>query len=229
MNRNTLKIIAALSMLIDHVGIMFFPNITLFRIIGRLSFPIFAFMIAEGCKYTKNKSKYFLIIFVLGTLCQIVYYLYDKSLDMSILITFSLSILMIYSLDYLKNCIYRKSKVLLSILLFISSILGVYLLNKCFIIDYGFIGCVTPLFASLLVSPKGYKLDSDKNYIHVILITIPLIMLLFTMEDYQIYSLLSIVLLLLYNGKNSKLNLKYFFYIFYPLHLVVLECIRLFI
>ena len=74
---NTLKIIAAVSMLIDHVGFLFFPNFIIFRILGRLALPIFAFMIAEGCRYTKNKLKYFLTIFILAAICQIVYFLYD--------------------------------------------------------------------------------------------------------------------------------------------------------
>ena len=60
---NSLKIIAAFAMLIDHVGIMFFPTVAIYRIIGRISFPIFAFMIAEGCRYTRNKLKYILAEF----------------------------------------------------------------------------------------------------------------------------------------------------------------------
>ena len=57
---NALKIIAAVAMLIDHVGIMFFPTVAIYRIIGRLSFPIFAFMIVEGYFHTKNLKKYVL-------------------------------------------------------------------------------------------------------------------------------------------------------------------------
>ena len=59
LNRNVLKIIALITMLIDHIGLVFFPGIEIFRIIGRISFPIFAFMIAEGCEHTENKKKYF--------------------------------------------------------------------------------------------------------------------------------------------------------------------------
>ena len=54
--------------------------------------PIFAFMIAEGCKYTKNKLKHFLMIFILGVICQVVYFINDQSLLMGILIVFSFSI-----------------------------------------------------------------------------------------------------------------------------------------
>ena len=59
---NSLKLIAALTMLIDHMGIMLFPNVAVLRCIGRISFPIFAFMISEGARYTKDKTRYFLFI-----------------------------------------------------------------------------------------------------------------------------------------------------------------------
>ena len=51
---NMLKLLAAFSMLLDHAGLLFFPSEMGFRIAGRLAFPIFAFMIAEGCKYTRS-------------------------------------------------------------------------------------------------------------------------------------------------------------------------------
>ena len=85
---NVLKIIAAISMVIDHIGVMFFPYVKIYRILGRLAYPIFAFMIAEGCKYTKNQLKYFFTIFVFAVVIQLVYYLYSKDTYMSILITF---------------------------------------------------------------------------------------------------------------------------------------------
>lgn len=59
LSNNALKIIAMLSMLIDHTGLMIFPEYKIFRIIGRLAFPIFAYMIAEGCFYTKKQKKVF--------------------------------------------------------------------------------------------------------------------------------------------------------------------------
>ncbi len=100
---NVLKIIAAFFMVIDHIGYILFPACTILRIIGRASFPIFAFMIAEGCCYTKNKRNYFLGIFILATLCQIFYYAYEGSTYMGILVTFSLSILLIYLLQFAKE------------------------------------------------------------------------------------------------------------------------------
>lgn len=75
-NGNSLKILAAIFMLVDHIGILFYPQELIWRIIGRISMPIFAFMIAEGCRYTRNKAKHFLLPFCLGVICQIVYYFF---------------------------------------------------------------------------------------------------------------------------------------------------------
>ena len=55
LTNNQLKLIAMLSMLIDHVGMLLFPGVRVLRIIGRLAFPIFAYMIAEGCAHTRSR------------------------------------------------------------------------------------------------------------------------------------------------------------------------------
>ena len=55
LSSNQLKIIACITMLIDHIGYYLLPNVGVLRLIGRLTFPIFAFLISEGAKYTKNK------------------------------------------------------------------------------------------------------------------------------------------------------------------------------
>ena len=153
LNGNTLKIIAAIAMLCDHVGLMFFSQISIFRIIGRLAFPIFAFMIAEGAHYTKRKARYFLTIFSLAAICQIVYFIFDRSLYMCVLVTFSLSILMLFALDYAKKSLFADgtsaTRKILSVALFMSTVAVTYLLNLIFDIDYGFWGCMLPVFAGL--------------------------------------------------------------------------------
>ena len=75
MNRNGdfLKFIAMLTMLIDHIGFLFFPSQIVWRIIGRLSFPIFAFLIARGYRFTSSKTKYAGRLFVFGLISQIPY------------------------------------------------------------------------------------------------------------------------------------------------------------
>lgn len=212
---NTLKLIAAFFMTLDHMGELLFPHAVFLRILGRIAMPIFAYMIAEGCKYTRNRRKYFGTIFALGAVCQVVYYFVDRSLYMSILITFSLSILTIYALQY-----WKEKKTVLSGLVFAGAVAVVYGLNRLFTIDYGFWGCMLPVFAAL---PHGTKHDRDQ--LSSTLLGVGLIPLSLSMGSIQIFSLMALPFLYCYTGKRGKANLKYFFYIFYPAHLAVLQAI----
>ena len=63
LSSTVLKLIAAVTMFIDHAGLILFPQYRIFRIIGRLAFPIYAYCIAEGFRYTRNRKKYFLRVF----------------------------------------------------------------------------------------------------------------------------------------------------------------------
>ena len=73
LNTFTLKIIAIVSMLVDHIGLVFFPEVMMFRIIGRISFPIFAYVLAEGIYYTKDITKYMLRLGIFALLSEIPY------------------------------------------------------------------------------------------------------------------------------------------------------------
>jgi len=214
---NALKVIAAIFMTIDHMGELLFPHLRILRILGRIAMPIFAFMIAEGCKYTRNRWKYFGMVFGLGAICQVVYYFFDGSLYMSILITFSLSILTIYALQY-----WKQKKTVLSGLVFAGVVAAVYGLNQVLTIDYGFWGCMLPVFAAI---PHGTKYDRDR--LSNTLLGVGLIPMAPSMGGLQIFSLMALPFLYCYTGKRGKANLKYFFYIFYPLHLVVLQGIAM--
>lgn len=234
LNGNALKIIAAVLMFIDHMGMLLFPGIRLFRIIGRLSMPIFAFMIAEGCKYTKNKLRYLLTISVLALIYQIAYYIYDGSTYMCILVTFSLSIIMIYALNFFKEAFFSKETPIytkvLAALLFLLSVAGTYIFTRFFRVDYTIYGCMLPVFASLPHLPKSAppvlkRLDCIP--VSVITLGIGLFILSYRLGGIQMYSMLSLPLLFLYSGKRGKYKMKYFFYIFYPAHLLLLEAIAL--
>ena len=224
---NILKVIACISMFIDHLGYIFFPRVIIFRIIGRLAFPLFAYMIAEGTRYTKSKVRYFFSIFGLAVVCQIVYFIVERDLYLNTLMTFSISILLIYSLQYFKEQFCRNQsipKMILSGILFIILIAGVYVLNIFVEVDYGFFGCILPVFASILhgvdMEKKGVL---DNKCMHILAFSIGLLLLcLFSHWTIQYYSFISVILLLLYNGTRGRYNIKYFFYIFYPLHLAVL-------
>jgi hypothetical protein len=76
---DVLKLIAIISMIIDHVGAAFFPGITIFRTIGRIAFPIFAYQLAKGYKHTSNLNKYAgrLFLFALISYVPYIYFLGD--------------------------------------------------------------------------------------------------------------------------------------------------------
>ncbi len=218
---NMLKILGAVFMLIDHIG-LYMEEYRFLRIIGRLSMPLFAFMISEGTKYTRNKLKYFMGIFCLGVLCQFVEYIYNDSTYMGILITFSISILLIYLFDKLKQVLLDNDIIKKTVWLgiFILAVTGVYVLNIYVEIDYGFWGCMLPLLISVFNGE-----NHDIKIIRMIMIFIGLVLVSVSLGGIQWYCILSLPFIAMYSGKRGEKNLKYFFYIFYPLHLVILEII----
>lgn len=217
LNGNHLKLIAALTMLLDHAGILLFPHVQMFRILGRIAYPIFAFMIAEGCRYTRNKLRYFLMVFGLGAACQLVYYFFSGDTYLNILLTFSLSILLIYALQ----ASWQGEKKTLWSILFAAGFLGVYGLDRLITIDYGFWGVMVPVFAAFA------HIRKFPHWACVVLLGLGLMLLGADLGGIQHYALLSLPILLLYSGKRGKRNMKYFFYIFYPVHLVVLQGIAM--
>ena len=226
---NSLKIIAAISMALDHIGIIFFPSMIIFRIIGRLAFPIFAFMIAEGCRYTRHKARYLLTLAGLGAVFQIVYFIAFRSLYLCIFITFSLSIIIIYALQHFKRTVLSpassRAARMGSFALLLVVITAAFAMDMKFEMDYDFAGCMVPVLVSLPQSEDSFpepvrKLDNQ--YSALLMLTIGLLWLALVNKPIQFYSLLTVPLLFLYSGKRGRLKMKYFFYIFYPAHLVLL-------
>lgn len=218
---NQLKIIALIAMTCDHVGKELLPQFQILQIIGRLAFPIFAYMVAEGCIHTKSKKKYLLTMIILAFLCQIVYYIAEKSLYQCVLVTFSVSIMLIIILDYA-----IKSKKIWGYILCISAfVLAIFvclilpwiLAETDFYIDYGIFGVLLPVCVYLGKTRK-WKL---------ILMSIPLVFLAVTMGNIQWFALLTPFILAIYNGKRGVWKMKNLFYIYYPLHLAGIYLIGL--
>ncbi len=234
---NAVKILAAILMVVDHVGFFLFPDLIILRIIGRVSFPLFAYMLAEGCRYTKNKTQHFVLLFGLALLCQIVIFFFDNgNIAMSVLVTFSLSVLMIYALQFCKKCFLQEacplSLRLLSLLLFAAAVAGTWGLNEVLVIDYGFVGCLLPVFPALfdfkdIPMPEKTailaKLDNLYVRLACLAVGIALLPLGTDLGALEYYAFFALIPLLFYSGKRGKLRMKYFFYIFYPLHIALLQ------
>ena len=164
---NMIKIIAAAFMVIDHIGVILMHEDGILRILGRISMPLFAYMIAEGAKYTKNKTKYLGMIAGLAAICQLVYYFALNDTYMCILVTFSLSIALIYALDFLKWA-YLSGKggtmaKIFSPLIFFGLMGLVYYLTTILMIDYGFFGIMMPVFASI-TDMRGYEIPEKLTW-----------------------------------------------------------------
>ena len=237
LNGNTLKLIAAITMLIDHAGLILFPKYVIFRIIGRISFPIYAYMIAEGCRYTKHKLKHFLSIFGLGILCQAVFQITTGVEYMGILITFSLSVVLIYVLLDFKNQLYhgKLAGKVLAFMLFFLLVLFSVIITERIDFDYGITGVLLPVLLTIpaLATSENQARNwfarcLDSNILRCVLVAISIIGFAYMHnEPIYLYSLMSVPLLLLYSGKRGKRNMKYFFYIFYPAHLALISAINL--
>lgn len=68
-----IKILAVILMVIDHIGVAFFPDVYTFRIIGRMAFPIFVYLVVQGYFLTTNFNKYALRLFILALISEIPY------------------------------------------------------------------------------------------------------------------------------------------------------------
>lgn len=232
---NALKLIAALLMLIDHIGVLFFPYDLVWRYIGRAAMPIFAYMIAEGAVYTRSKLGYISKIAALALICQVVYYVASRDTYMSILVTFTLGLAVVFAWDYLKRTLFSGAKVymkLFAAITFFTSVIAVYLLNLWLDIDYGFTGCMLPWFASLFRVPESAP-DAAKRFdthlTHVATTALGILIMTASLGSMEIWAMASIPLLLLYSGKRGIFKMKYFFYIFYPAHLAALYLIYMLI
>ncbi len=232
---NMLKCIAACSMLLDHVGYFLFPQYEILRILGRPAFPIFAFMISEGCRYTKDKKKYFLGIFLLATILQVVCYFAIGMTDLISLMGFAIGILLVYALQFAKRWLFMPQLALwkkaISVLALVAGLSAAAILCNNVYLDYGFWGCTMMLFPSLVDSsdanaPAWLK-KLDRLWIRVLLLLPPMLLLIQSSVSVQKWSLMALPLLFLYSGKRGKRPMKYFFYIFYPAHVAVLALLSM--
>lgn len=211
---STLKWVALCAMLIDHIGAVFREYLVpahsglylCMRSVGRIAFPIFAFLLVEGFIHTKNVYRYLfsLILFALISEIPANYAFFGKITAewCNIYFTLALGLLMLIVIREFET---HKYKWLLSIVVLI------------------FFCCV------------AYWLRCDYNQTGIALIFVFYMfrkdLLLWGIGSFALFvtspaRMLSYPFLLLYNGKRGR-QVKYVFYIFYPLHLAVLLLIRM--
>lgn len=240
---STLKIIAIITMLIDHIGASLLepaiihsaqeagittwsypqlfgacPNLmipyAIFRLAGRISFPIFCFLLIEGFLHTRNLGKYMIRLAVFAFISEIpfdlafsgkiVYASYQN-----VFFTLLLGLLTITMLEYIAK--HFSNQNLFCTLCNIVSLAAGMALAELLKTDYGAMGVLT--ITAMYLFRKNRVLEMLSGCI-----------ILTLMNFIEVTSFIGILPVKLYNGKRG-LNLKYFFYAFYPVHLFLLYLI----
>jgi len=207
---NQLKLIAMITMTCDHVGLQLLPGWPFLRILGRLALPIYAWMIAEGCRHTRSRKRYLLRLASLAALCQIVYFFAMGSLYMCILVTFSLSVCLIWSWEQKKRP--WLGPVVTAGVFFLCAVLPKLLPG--FYVDYGLAGVLLPV----LVYFGRSRIRS---------LCCGLLLLALAGGANQWWAFAAVPLLMLYNGQKGKANIGRLFYWYYPAHLALIYLISL--
>ena len=199
-----LKIFACILMLIDHIGAVFFPQIILLRIIGRLAFPIFCFLIVQGYIHTHDVKRYLMRLVIFALISEIPFDLafYGKLTlaHQNVFFTLSLGLIVVWAVD-------RLNKGLSGIIYIVASFVA-YFGNT----DYSIFGV---LLIMMLYLVRGKKLWEA---IAIFATNVGLY------TGIQRYGAVAALPIALYNGKKGP-SLKYFVYIFYPGHLFIIYLI----
>jgi hypothetical protein len=201
LNDSHLKIIACILMLIDHIGLVFYPNVLLLRYIGRLSFPIFAYLLVRGESKTSNFWMYFARLLSLALITQPVYYFLFRG-GYNIVFTLSLALLCLRLTTYFG---WRS----------FGFWVGAAAIAQIVGLDYGLFGIVCVYLFKLFKPTFLWWL----LWVAAVFVSYQLV------SRFQFYCAFSP--LLFYFGNGEKGSSSPWFYIFYPLHLSVLYYINL--
>lgn len=243
-----IKIIAIISMLFDHTNDVFIGHLSVLNLIGRIAFPLFSFQLVVGYTYTHNIKKYILRMFIFALISQIPYSIFihiytGTYFELNIFFTLATSLICMYILSSKNINIYLK-------LLYISICLIIAYYLK---FDYSIFGILYPLFIFVFYpfqekfgknrfSLSENNKNTNKNSIIKLLFFIAGTLALSIVKYIKLIPLISTswfiglvlftfipaIIMIFFNGKKGP-SLKYFFYIFYPAHLLLLELIYLLI
>lgn len=218
-----LKIIAVITMTIDHIGAALLPQYLFLRVIGRVAFPIYCYMIVNGLFHTKNCPKYIFRLFLFAIIS-------DTFFDL----TFSNSIFykgyqnVFFTLAIGLTVIYLVQKVRLKFkgkLFLISTVLEIIIIiSGCFLADtlktdYSFYG-VLMIYGFYVLRFNAIFSSVFQIYINV-----------FVLGYVQSYAVAALPIIWLYNGEKGKCadKWKWLFYVYYPFHLFVIYIVKRYI
>ena len=250
MNAFCLKIIAVITMIIDHVGVAFRLSLN-FSVIGRMAYPIFVFLIADGFRYTKSKEKFLIRLFIFAIISEPVFDLaFGRSInffaDTNIFYTLFLGGAAIYVCEKLYNYIIGNrgdgrtlfestfgddylitiiSSIPLIFFMFLADFLGTDYAGHGVLIIY-LLYIITDKYARFTVLIILSQWQHSGTYQAILqgnIMHIPTAFLLMIPA-----TILPCILLMFYNNKRGP-SLKWLFYAVYPLHLFVIAMLVLYV
>ena len=240
-NSFTLHIIAMALMLLDHLQATVLSDYAVLTRLGRLAFPIFAFMIAEGFYHTKNVKKYLLRMLFFALISEIPFNLMVGSsvfyyAHQNVMWTFLLAILSLLIFEKLK-----EKHIIMQIIFIPSTVLIFYLIGMFTLVDYHGEGILMVMLFYFTRAKKDTPLRQrlvlmlvqvlGMYYINCEMLkglVIPVELFGHTFEIVQQgLALLALPIIWCYSTKQGPYNkaIKYFYYLFYPAHLLVLGLI----
>ena len=216
LSQEALKLIACATMLLDHIGAVLMPHNLWLRLIGRLAFPIYCFLLAEGVHYTKNPAKYglrlFAGIFLAEVPFDLCFYGGFRMAGQSVMVTLFLGFLM--GLCMKKVPLWAKPLIAIPFAL-------VAEICHC---DYGGAGV-------LMIAVFAITRDMDqKLLLQTVGMAVINVWLMFGSSFLQVFAIAAIIPIALYSGKKSTSGkaVQWAFYLFYPVHLTILWLISVF-
>jgi hypothetical protein len=218
-----LKLFACITMLLDHYGAILAPWEISYRLIGRLSFPVFCFLLAEGAHHTRSPGKYALRLFVAALISELPfdYAFYGKVFwhYQNVMVTLLLGLLAILAVD-------RTRFVWLKPIVALPFILAAEKLNA----DYGMHGVLLMLLFGVTHSlPWKHWIQAVGMLLIFADMRSPVLLTLLGVDiTLQMFGALAILPIALYSGKKQTHNkaLQWGFYLFYPVHLLMLYYLR---
>ena len=223
-----LKLIAICTMFIDHMGHTLFPGVMWLRCIGRIAFPIFCFLIAEGCVYTHDRKKYALRLLVFALLSEIPFNLMTggwvwNPYDQNVLWTLLAGALVCWLMDWA-----LKRRAASSFVLTGAVMVAAYWLLELLNTDYGGWGMLlVAMFYGIHRAPGGAVSKMIAQAFGLVLFSIAVMGGVLSIE---LWSLWALVPIWLYNGQRGFPNkaVQYGFYAFYPVHILLLSLIAMY-
>ena len=211
-----LKIIGIITMFLDHYHYIVGGS-EILNIVGRIAFPIFAFTLSEGYTHTRNLKKYLLRLFIFAVGIQLPSILFNYNYTMNVFFTLFFGLLAIYVFNF--KSIRIKPKFLWFIKI---SLIGFILfISQKYEFDYGIYGIL------LIMNFNIFRNDKFKILMNFLILNTfnKIFPNVFGLTDTQFFSLISLIFIFMYNGKKGR-SMKYFFYLFYPIHFFILEMIK---